>query len=158
MCGSRAPAWSPPCRPSLCSPVGGPSRFPHPVSSRFHMQVIIITHPHPLLIFWRHLLDKARFSADILFLLKAKHLSSQYRKPVVKVEGRKWKKGPPTSETVPPGSARRCLCQPRMELCIMNKNCCQHALVSKHWSIWYVIICIVKRNKVNLDIIKNVIF
>lgn len=54
--------------------------------------------------------------------------------------------------------AQRPHCELGMELCIMNKNRCQHALVSKHESIWYVIICIVKCNKVNLDIIKNVIF
>lgn len=41
------------------------------------------------------------------------------------------KRIPPPLQTLTPGWVLCCLCQPWMELCIMNKNCCQHALGSK---------------------------
>lgn len=95
-----------PCPPTLSQPLLPPREplcFSPPISSKFCVQIITITSPHTLLIFRGHLFDKPIFSANFLFLQKAEHLSSQFRKSVVRGKKRKWKKGffppPPNPDT-----------------------------------------------------------
>lgn len=103
-----------------------------PVSSKFHVQTITTTSPHTLLYFGDISLISPSFQPISYFFGKQSIFPPSFVNLLLKGRKGNGKKDSSPLQTLTPGWVLRRLCQPWMELCIMNKNCCQHALGSKH--------------------------